>query len=172
MSLVTKVVIVGHTLGGSNLGTFPALNFAPLSPCRCLRSFSSSLRSIRTMRMLILFGIDHQNPHVFPTPPTQVWMQFTYSLIGRSTMIPFSSRERERPKALILIDYEYFRFKTTPPPACVERRTAPFWRVDPPPLRGFPIAGVNDVEHLYHGVSPHRHTQAFAPGRSSGWPGL
>ena len=171
MSLVTSVVIVGHTPGGANLGTFPTLNFAPLSPCRCLRSFSSSLLSIRTMRMLILFDIDHQNPHIFSPPPTQVWMQFTYSLIGRSTMIPFLSRERERPNALVFIHYEYFRFKTAPP-ASVERGATAVRGVDSAPLRGFPIAGFNDVEHLYHEVSPHRHTQAFAPGRSSGWPGL
>lgn len=41
------------TRGGASFGTFPFENFAPLSPCRCLRSFSSSLRS--RVRMNVFF---------------------------------------------------------------------------------------------------------------------
>lgn len=172
MSFTTIVVIVPTTSGGVKSRHLSDLELRPLV-------------SVESPAEFLLLAPLHQddadaNPlqHRLPEPtyflsppPTQVWMQFTYSLMGRSTMIPFLSRERERPNALVFIHYEYFRFKTAPP-ASVERWATAVRGVDSAPLRGFPIAGFNDVEHLYHEVSPHRHTQAFAPGRSSDWPGL
>ena len=165
MSLVTSVVIVGHTPAGANLGTFPTLNFAPLSPWSRLRSFSSSLRSIRTMRMLILFNIDYQNPHIFSPPPTQVWMQFTYSLIGRSTMIPFLSRERERPNALGFIQLKNQWF-THPPPAYIYGRGESEPGVHHPSER---TAG--KAEKVSHSLNPHRPSASSAILSMSAWSG-
>lgn len=55
MSFVIKVVIVPMIWGWTSFGILPFENFAPLSPYRCLRSFSSSLRS----RVIIIVFFKH-----------------------------------------------------------------------------------------------------------------
>lgn len=55
MSFVMNVVIVPMIWGGASFGILPLLNFAPLSPWRCLRTFSSSLRS----RVIIIVFFQH-----------------------------------------------------------------------------------------------------------------
>lgn len=78
-----------NDMGGASFGILPFENFAPRSPWRCLRAFSSSLRS-RVIIIVFFIDFQDQDPHRFIPPPTEAWMQFTYWLIGRSTIFPLA----------------------------------------------------------------------------------
>ena len=81
-------------------------------------------------------------------------MQFTYSLIGRSTITPLSSLDLERPYALILIHFRYLWFQVAPPIG-VNGGSNTLRRVNTPSLGVLEVATYDEVAYLKDIVNLH-----------------